>query len=148
MKNKGLTLVELISTLVILSIITTIVFPKIYESLNNAFNDNKYFSAKINFYISKNKNIFASLVDEIEEERLNIAQHYGVYDGNTGAYNIPADKIDQAQRELTDLLLLEQDVVYQTISFKQIKDAEFTMAQMDAIMFMIEEDFEEEEYYE
>ena len=66
----------------------------------------------------------------------------------TGAYNIPADKIDQAQRELTDLLLLEQDVVYQTISFKQIKDAEFTMAQMDAIMFMIEEDFEEEEYYE
>ena len=41
---------------------------KIYESLNNAFNDNKYFSAKINFYISKNKNIFASLVDEIEEE--------------------------------------------------------------------------------
>lgn len=46
---------------------------KIYESLNNAFSDNKYFSAKINFYISKNKNIFASLVDEIEEERLNIA---------------------------------------------------------------------------
>lgn len=35
MKNRGLTLIELISTLVILSVVATIVFPNVYEALSN-----------------------------------------------------------------------------------------------------------------
>lgn len=122
----------------------------LYETatvLKEAFsNEIYYLPAKINFYLQKNFSIFYSLFNEIESSRVKIITHYGdLKDGSNNEYCIPQDKIAIANNELQELLAIEQEVEYVKIPLSLLGEVNFSNKQMQAILFMIEDDTEKEE---
>ena len=109
--------------------------------LFEAFNDSEQkLPIKISFYLQKNKNTLMQLAQDIEASRLEIAKTYGILDEESQQFNIPKDKMEAAQKELVDLFNLEQDVQIYMINIDNLSDdLTITTAQMEAIMFMIEQ---------
>lgn len=117
---------------------------EIYNYANNlfeAFNDgDQKLPIKISFYLQKNKNTLMQLAQDIEASRIKIAQIYGILNEETSQYIIPPEKTEDANKELNDLFNLEQDVQIYTINIDNLNDdVTITTAQMEAIMFMIEQ---------
>lgn len=117
---------------------------QIYNYANNlltAFNDgDQKLPIKISFYLQKNKNTLLQLAQDIEASRIEIAKTYGTLDEETSQYIVPAEKMEEANKELNDLFNLEQDVQIYTINIDNLSDdITITTAQMEAIMFMIEQ---------
>lgn len=116
---------------------------QIYQIANNVLSNldnlNIYIPAKANFFIQKNVSALAAAAQEIEKSRLEIAKHYGVLDEEGQQYKIPEDKIEEASKELNDLFSIEQELDIKTFSIEALGEAEFTPAQMQAMMFMIED---------
>lgn len=111
-----------------------------YENLKNSFNDNKkYFPAKVTFMIQKNIRILEKLSQDIYMTRDKIVQHYGSPNGDE-TFFIPEEVRETTQKELDDLLEIEQEVNILKLKFKDIEDLEFTSNQMEALMFMIDEE--------
>ena len=98
-----------------------------------------YIPAKANFFIQKNISTFAAAAQEIEKSRLEIAKHYGELDEENQRYKILEDKIEETSKELEDLFSIEQELDIKTFSIEALGNAEFTPAQMQAMMFMIED---------
>lgn len=94
---------------------------------------------KINFFLQKNIQVIKELAQEIEQARVKIASAYGVLSEDGESYSIPADKTAEVQKELNDLLLLEQEVEIRTFKLDDFSDIDLTFKQMNALMFMIEE---------
>lgn len=109
-------------------------------ALNEAFADNtQRLPMKVNFYLQKNKKTLMELGQDIEESRLDIIRNYGEPTGDGTQYAIPKDKIEAAQKELEDLLSLEQEVnIYMISADSLTDDISLTTGQMEAIMFMID----------
>ena len=108
---------------------------------NEAFqNFNQYIPAKVNFYLQKNMNKIATAAQEVEQARLEVAKQYGVLAEDGSGYSIPEDRIPQANQELNDLFSIEQELEIKTFSIEDLGSVELTPAQMQAIMFMIDED--------
>ena len=99
-----------------------------------------YFSAKINFLIQKNKKAIMDAAVDIEKVRMEIINKY-----KDESNNIPQEHIETVNKELNDLLNIEQEVNIFTIPFESLDGIEFTSAQANALMFMIEDPEEEEE---
>lgn len=117
---------------------------QIYTSatnLNSAFTDSKqYLPIKLNFAIQKNAQTLSTLAEEIEKERMNIFKHYGKTDTEKGIV-IPEENRAEASKELNDLFNIEQDVNILTININSFGDnLSLSLEQMNAIMFMIEEE--------
>jgi hypothetical protein len=116
---------------------------QIYQIANNVLSnlDNLdiYIPAKANFFIQKNISVLAAAAQEIDKSRLEIAKHYGVLDEEVQQYKIPEDKLEEASKELEDLFSIEQELDIKTFSIEALGNAEFTPAQMQAMMFMIED---------
>ena len=106
---------------------------------NNLNELNIYLPAKVNFFMQKNIKLIAAAASEIEEARLRIAQHYGELDENTNMFSFSENNIDIVNKELQELLSIEQDLDIKTFSIDLIEELKFTPAQMQAIMFMIED---------
>ena len=109
------------------------------NTLSNLDNLNIYIPAKANFFIQKNISTLAVAAQEIEKSRLEIAKHYGVLDEEGQQYKIPEDKLEEASKELEDLFSIEQELDIKTFSIEALGNAEFKPAQMQAMMFMIED---------
>jgi hypothetical protein len=111
------------------------------KNLIEAFNDkDQKLPIKINFYLQKNKNILIELAGAIEIARIEIAKNYGTLDTESQQYIVPPEKIEEVNKELTDLLSLEQEVQIYMINIDNLSDdISLTTAQMEAIMFMIEQ---------
>lgn len=114
-------------------------------SLTNSFNEafagfDKYIPVKANFTLQKNAGVLAAAAQEVEKSRLEVAQHYGTLNEEAGRYDIPADKIVEVQTELDNLFAIEQDLPIKTLSIEAFGNVELTPAQMQAIMFMIDEE--------
>ena len=116
---------------------------QIYQIANNVLSNldnlNIYIPAKANFFIQKNISTLAAAAQEIEKSRLEIAKHYGVLDEEGQQYKIPEEKLEEASKELNDLFSIEQELDIKTFSIEALGNAEFTPAQMQAMMFMIED---------
>lgn len=116
---------------------------KIYlinQQLNKVFEQsNQYLPAKVNFYIQKNKNKIADLAQEIDDARTEIILNFGIPGEEEGRYFIPPEKMQEAQKELNDLFSIEQEIEINMISIDNIENMHFTIPQMEALMFMIEE---------
>lgn len=107
--------------------------------LNTAFNmEERYLPARINFFIIKNKNTIMRLAEIIEESRIEIIKHYGIVD-EAGMIQVPKDKMGVVNNELTELLKVSQEIEISTITLSMLDDLEFTPIQMQALLFMIEE---------
>lgn len=111
------------------------------KNLTEAFDDkDQKLPIKINFYLQKNKNTLIELAAAIEVARIGIAKNYGTLDTEGQQYIIPPEKMEEVNKELVDLLTLEQEVQIYTINIDNLSDdISLTTAQMEAIMFMIEQ---------
>ena len=98
-----------------------------------------YIPAKANFFIQKNISVFINAAQEIEKSRIEILKHYGTLDETEQQYKIPDDKIPEALQEMEELFSIEQELDIKTFSIENLGNTEFTPAQMQAILFMIEE---------
>lgn len=119
---------------------------EIYQNalnLVNSFNEKDqkeiYFPAAVNFSILKNKTLVHDIAEEIEKSRMDIILHYSTsQNGDTIVIN-PED-VDKANKELEDLLNIQQEIKVYTFKIEDLSEIQLTSAQMQAILFMIEED--------
>lgn len=107
-----------------------------------AFNDQaQVLPIKINFYLQRNKKELIRLAQELEEERENLFKQYGEYNPKENNYTIPVDKQKFVKQQFNDLLALEQEVNIYKVKFTDFSnDINLTVGQMDALMFMIEDE--------
>ena len=76
----------------------------------------------------------------IESERLSIAGQYGTLSPEEDQYVIPPEKIEEVNKEMSDLLNLTQEVQIYTVKLEDLNDdLMLTTAQMEALLFMIEQ---------
>lgn len=117
---------------------------KIYQIASDITNNlkeiNAYIPAKANFFLQKNINTIINAAQEIENSRLEIVKHYGILNEETQQYTILDEKMSDAIAELEELFNIEQELEIKTFSIEALGTAEFTSAQMQAIMFMISEE--------
>ena len=109
-------------------------------AIMEAFKDsNQKLPIKINFYLQKNKKMLLELGQDIENSRMEIIREHGILDKETNQYIVPSEKIEIANKELGELLELEQEVNLYTINIDSLSDDySLTTGQMEAIMFMID----------
>lgn len=107
--------------------------------MNAKFNDNEvYMPAAVNFAIQKNKAVLTETAEAVEKGRMAIIEHYSSSQTEEG-FNIPAENVEKANNELKELLEIEQEVKLYTFGIEALGDIQLTSAQMQAIMFMIED---------
>ena len=102
------------------------------------------FPVKVNFYLLKNQKTLLNLAQEIEQERINVAQEYGILNEETQQYEVPPEKIQEAKKKLDDLFNLTQEVKIYKVKLEDFGNIELTPDQMEALLFMIEDEEEEE----
>ncbi len=95
---------------------------------------------KINFYLQKNMTELINLAQDIEKQRISIAEEFGVLNSETQNYDIPGDKINEASNKLRDLFELTQEVKIYKVKLDSFNDIELTAGQMQALLFMIDEE--------
>lgn len=94
---------------------------------------------KVNFYLLKNIKILQQLTEDIEEMRLQIAQNFGVLNEETGDYQVPPEKMQEAEKLLDELFETTQKAEFHMIQYEDLEGAQLTLPQTQALMFMIEE---------
>ena len=94
---------------------------------------------RINFFLQKNITVLMTMAQEIEKARLAIAQEYGTINESGDGYTIDPEKFNEVNAQLQELFNLEQDVSLHIFKLEDFDGLEFTFAQMNALMFMIEE---------
>lgn len=115
---------------------------QIAVELLNSFSDsdqNTYLPAAVAFSIQKNKAAILNLANDIENHRINILTKYSInIEGDQ--LQIDPEKVNDANKELKDLLEIEQEIKVYTFKIEEIMEVRFTPAQMNAILFMIDEE--------
>lgn len=113
------------------------------ELMNNFSDKDLKLPVKINFYLQKNQLELLTLAQDIEQQRMDIIQEYGVLDEETQNYIIPNDEINIVTKKINELFDLTQDVKIYKVKLEDFGDIDFTPNQMKALLFMIEEEEEE-----
>jgi hypothetical protein len=105
------------------------------------FNDQKdlVLPIPLNFAIQKNLMELARQNEIIEKMRNDIGNKYGQLQ-NDNSYFIPEDKREEVSKELQQLLSLEQPVDIRKVHLKDLDGLQLTSQQMQALLFMIEEE--------
>lgn len=108
------------------------------------FNNNEQWPVTINFYILKNiQNIIDSAV-AIEKTMQFISKKYGkIIDEESQTYKIEPQNMDIAQKELDELSDIVQEVDIKKIKLSDISTLQMNSEQLNAILFMIEDDLNE-----
>lgn len=114
---------------------------QIYEHATNLaqLNIDIKLPVRINFFLQKNIQTIRTSAEEIEKARFEIGAQFGTLNETQTGYDIPADKVQEAHKELSDLFNLEQDLPIHIFKLDDFDGIELTYQQMSAIMFMIEE---------
>lgn len=121
------------------------------NQLNNAFLENGKdveLPIKINFYLQKNIKTFMTAAQEIDEARLKIGEKYGEYNPDNGSFIISDfEKRRKANEDMNKLLSIDQILEIYVVSLTELeKDTKLTVAQMNAMLFMIDDDTEAIQY--
>lgn len=108
------------------------------------FNNDEQWPITINFYILKNiQNIIDSAV-AIEKTMQFISKKYGkMIDEESQSYKIEPQNMDIAQKELDELSDIVQEVDIKKIKLSEISTLQMNSDQLNAILFMIEDDLNE-----
>lgn len=109
-------------------------------ALQDVFKEsNIYIPVKANFKLQKNISNLSAAAQDIEISRTNIIKQYGIVNEDGQSYSIPNENLEAANKELVDLFTIEQEIDIKTCNIDDFGEVEFTPAQMQAIMFMIED---------
>ena len=96
---------------------------------------------KVSFYLAKNKSLLLQLAQEIDQSRNNILEKYGTLSDDQTEYIISPENQEKCCLEINNLFSLTQDINLYKISLADFNNNDMlTLAQMEAIMFMIEEE--------
>lgn len=95
---------------------------------------------KVNFYLQKNMQELITLAQDIEKQRIAIAEEFGNLNEETQQYEIPNENITAASNKLEELFGLTQEVKIYKIKLDAFGDMELTASQMQALLFMIDEE--------
>lgn len=106
----------------------------------NFSNNETKFPIKVNFYLQKNLNTLIELAQEIEKQRIEIIQEYGVENKETQKIEVPAEKTQEATEKMTELFDLTQEVQIYKVKLDAFGDISLTPGQMQALLFMIDEE--------
>lgn len=116
---------------------------QIYSYATNLANEEFYNVAlpvKISFYLIKNKKLLMELAQEIDKGREQILNQYGTLSEDKTQYIINSAQSEQAQTAMNELFNLSQEVQIYTVPLDTFGcESLLTPAQMEALMFMIEE---------
>ena len=113
----------------------------IAQAYNKAFEKfNEYLPVKVNFFMQKNKNTLMTAAQDIDNARMEIIQRYGSLNETGEAYIVPPESMDAANKELSDLFAIEQDISVNKINLSAFDNIKLTTDQVQAIMFMIDEE--------
>ena len=111
---------------------------------NNPENDFIDFNLpiNINFYIQQNFELILNAAILIEKSRNFIIQKYkdSNSENNSDKILIKKEYILEAQKELQDLMNIEQDLNIKIIKLSQFDNINISSSQLRMIMFMIEDD--------
>lgn len=105
----------------------------------NFTGEKQYLPAKVNFYLYKNIEPLMSAAETIIKTREDIFQKFGEYNEQNQTYSFSRENKELANKELSTLALLTQDVPITKISLSDLEGLSFTPEQMKTIFFMIEE---------
>jgi hypothetical protein len=111
------------------------------QSLNSLFGPTRELKlpVKVNFFLQKNIKILLEAAQDIETNRLLIAKNYGKLNEDGTAYSIDPANTELVNKELANLFEIKQEVTIHMFKLEDFDGLEFTFAQMNALMFMIEE---------
>ncbi len=98
---------------------------------------------KVNFYLQKNMTELVSLAQDIEKQRMEIASEFGKLNEESQQYEIPDANINAAQNKLNELFNLTQEVKIYKVKLDAFGDIDLTSAQLQALLFMIDEEEED-----
>lgn len=111
---------------------------KLYQEIIS--NQELKFPAKINYSIQKNFKLLMSIYQEIAEEKEKICKEYST-NFKSGVYAFEdTEKREKAMEELTGLMSIEQELNLIILQLEDLGNLDLTFSQMDALMFMIEEE--------
>ena len=102
--------------------------------------DKPYLPAKINFILSQNFKKLIKIRDDIDQTKKDVILHYGRVDESGNYQIVDSEKLQQAQKELDALSLMEANIDYTSIPLKDIEEIEFSPGQFEAIEWMIKDD--------
>ena len=118
-------------------------YGEIYEIaskfVSNFVDVNIYLPAAVAFSIQKNKQNFLMLAGDIETARMGIISKYNINTDNPNEFRVAEKDIEAANKELAELLNIQEEVKIYTFSLEEIQEAKFTPLQMEAILFMIKD---------
>ena len=113
------------------------------NALAEQFQDKEVkFPIKVNFYLQKNQNELMTLAQDIEKQRVEIIQEYGNQNEETQQFEKKKKKIPEASEKINDLFSLTQEVKIYKVNLDAFGDIELTSGQMQALLFMIEDEDE------
>lgn len=115
------------------------------DIIKNFSNEDLKLPIKINFYLQKNQIELLALARNIEEQRINIVQEYGTLNNETNNYDVPREKMAEATQKINELFDLTQEVKIYKIKLEDFGNLELTSGQMQALLFMIEDEDEKDE---
>lgn len=101
--------------------------------------NNIYLPAAVAFSIQKNKQNFLAIAGDIETARVGIISKYNINTDNANEFRVAEKDIESANKELAELLRIQEEVKIYTFSIEEIQEAKFTPLQMEAILFMIKD---------
>lgn len=112
-----------------------------YTKLQNILPSMRALPARVSYALVRNTNTLRSIVEDIEKVRYDIVTRYGTQDEEDATkFMIAPENIEIAQKELTSLETTETHVDLVSLDIKDFDGIELTPAEMDALMFMLEED--------
>lgn len=76
--------------------------------------------AAISFSITKNKKTISALAEDIEKYRIDILNRYGAKIVENNIVSIPEEKVNDANKELEELLTISQEVRIYTFSIEDL----------------------------
>jgi hypothetical protein len=106
----------------------------------NIIKENIILPVKVNFAIQKNFTILVDLSEEIEKIKEKICIQNGKYISENNSFQIDKDKIESTQQQLDDLMKIKQEVKIYTIKLEDLENIQLTSKQMQALLFMIEDE--------
>ena len=110
-------------------------------SLMENFKDELNLPVKVNFYLQKNMTAIVEMAQEIDKTRKEIIEKFGTpVEEGSDEITVAPENLDAANKELTDLFELEQDVKIYPIKLDWFGDINFSSQQVAAITYMIEEE--------
>lgn len=99
---------------------------------------------KLSFRIKKNAKQLLELGREIEENLFMIYEKYNIDINSNEPQKIDKETVDQCNSDIADLMNIKQDINLLTINLSDIpEDTQISMSDMDAILFMIDEEKED-----